>query len=303
MKLSSKIYQALLRIYRSLPFQRTVALLLRALPLNLDRYYRDLHFRGIFSVKTKSGSFRLMHLGTSIENELFWKGLENALEDDTVWFWEEYCKISRTIIDIGSNTGVYSFLAKTENPSAEVYAFEPSRKIYEPLIKNNELNGGKVICEQIAISNSNKLQTFYDLDSLEFPTSGSLDSNKLKTLIQGRTDISEYEVPCMTFDEFITKRKITRIDLMKIDVELHEPAVFEGFKKLQEFRPTIIVEVLNQEVGDKISENSDLTGYGIYWLKAPFKVEKLDSIKAHPKYRNILLLPKENELPANTQVI
>lgn len=231
MKLSSKVYQALLRVYRSLPFQRTVAHILRALPVNLDRYYRDLHFRGAFSVNTKRGSFRLMHLGTSIENELFWKGLENALEADTVWFWEEYCKISHTIFDIGSNTGVYSFLAKTENPVAEIYAFEPSRKIYEPLTKNNELNGGKVICEQIAISNSNKLQTFYDLDSLEFPTSGSLDSNKLKTLIQGRTDISEYEVPCMTFDKYIIERKIARIDLVKIDVELHEPAVFEGFKK------------------------------------------------------------------------
>lgn len=303
MKLSSAIYQTLLSIYKIIPFQNVSAHLLRSLPINLDRFYPDLHFRGTFTVKTKSSSFKLHHLGTTIENELFWKGLGSTMEDDTIWFWEKTCKTSNVILDIGANTGVYALIAKAENPKAKVIAFEPSMKIYPPLQKNVELNNYDIICEKKAISSSNETQIFYDLDTLEFPTSGSLSSKKLKELEKGRTDISEYEVICKTMDTYIEESELVSIDLIKIDVELHEPAVFEGFKKLQEVRPTIVVEVLNQEVGDKISKASDLTNYEIYWLRAPFEVEKLDSVRAHPEYRNILLLPKEKQLPANTKVI
>lgn len=303
MKLSSAIYQALLKVYRNLPFQSGWAYLLRALPINLDRYYKDLHFRGTFSVKTKNGTFKIHHLETTIENELFWKGLRSSLEDDTIWFWEHACAKSDVILDVGANTGVYALVAKAENPNAKVIAFEPSIKVYPPLSENVKLNKFDVVCEKIAISNSNETQIFYDLDALEFPSSGSLDSRKLKELVEGRTDITEYEVICKTMDEYIEESKLKSLDLLKIDVELHEPAVFEGFKRLQEFRPTIVVEVLNQDVADKIIAVSDLKGYGIYKLVAPYKVEKLGSIIADPKYRNILLLPEEKELPKNTVVI
>lgn len=303
MKLSSAIYQSLLSFYKVLPFQSVWAHLLRTLPINLDRYYRDLHFRGTFKVKTRNSSFKLHHLGTTIENELFWKGLGHTMEDDTVWFWEEAALNASTILDVGANTGVYALMAKAENPRAKVIAFEPSIKIFPPLQDNVKLNAFDIVCEKMALSNSNETQVFYDLDSLEFPTSGSLNSDKLKKLIAGRTDISEYEVVCKTLDAYLTEKKIGSLDLMKIDVELHEPAVFEGFQRLQEFRPTIVVEVLNQEVGDRILALTNLNRYGIYLLVAPYKVKRLSSIIADPKYRNILLLPEEKQLPKNTQII
>lgn len=305
MKLSTAVYRLLLSVYKKLPFQPFWARLLRALPINLDKYYKDLHFHGVFAVKNTEGkkAFKLHHLGTTIENELFWKGLGSTMEDDTVWFWEETCRTSDVILDVGANTGVYALMAKAEKPNATVIAFEPSIKIYPPLQDNVKLNGFDIICEKKAISSSNETQVFYDLDALEFPTSGSLDSKKLKELTEGRTDITEYEVICKTMDTYIEENKLESLDLLKIDVELHEPAVFEGFKRLQEFRPTIVVEVLNQEVGDKITDASNLEGYGIYKLIGPYKVQKMKSIKADPKFRNILLLPEEKELPTNTVVI
>lgn len=302
MKFSSAVYQKFLSMYNVLPFQSSWAHLLRASPINLDRFYKDLHFRGTFSVKTKNSSFKLHHLGTTIENELFWKGLGNSMEEDTIWFWEETCTDSEVIMYIGANTGVYSLIAKTENPSAKVISFEPSVKIYKPLIENMRLNGFNVECERIALSNSNETQIFYDLDTLDFPTSGSLSSKKLKDLVKDRTDISEYEVVCRTFDTYLEEKGIAKIDLIKIDVELHEPAVFEGFNRLQEFRPTIIVEVLNQDVADNISAVSDLTGYDIYKLIAPYRVQKMDSIIADLEFRNVLLLPQEKGLPEKTVV-
>jgi FkbM family methyltransferase len=303
MKLTSAVYQSLLSVYRVLPCQSAFAHVLRSLPINLDRFYKDLHFKGTFKVKTRHSSFRLNHLGTTIENELFWKGLGHTMEDDTVWFWEATCRNSHVIFDVGANTGVYALMAKAENSAAKVIAFEPSIKIYPPLLENVRLNAFDIVCEKMALSNSNETQVFYDLDSLEFPTSGSLNSDKLKKLIAGRTDISEYEVVCKTLDTYLTENHLEKLDLMKIDVELHEPAVFEGFKRLQEFRPTIVVEVLNQDVGDRILAAANLTNYGVYLLVAPYKVKKLETIVADPKYRNVLLLPSEKQLPKNTTII
>ena len=42
---------------------------------------------------------------------------------------------------------------------------------------------------------------------------------------------------------------------MKIDVETHEPEVLEGFNKyLSIYRPILLIEILNNEVGQKVND-------------------------------------------------
>jgi len=303
MKISSKIYQVLLTVYNLAPFQRELAYLLRFLPINLERFYKDLRFNGTFKVTTDSGAFLLNHIGTKIENELFWNGINESHEKDTLWCWLHYSKTENFIFDIGANTGVYSMAAKAQNPHAKVYAFEPSDKMFEPLSQNNKLNGFDVVCEKIAISNSSKSQVFFDLKDPKFSASGSLDSGKEKDRTPNQENIVEYTVKCSTLDEYIESHEIKKVNLIKVDVELHEPAVFEGFKMLQDFRPIIVVEVLTQDVGNKISAACNLSGYDIYKLVAPHQVIKMDSIVADEKYRNFLFLPVEKELPNNTVIL
>ena len=50
-------------------------------------------------------------------------------EKVSLQLWEELCKESEVIFDVGSNTGVYSLLAKSSNPKSKVYAFEPIKRI------------------------------------------------------------------------------------------------------------------------------------------------------------------------------
>ena len=43
--------------------------------------------------------------------------------------------------------------------------------------------------------------------------------------------------------------KITKIDLLKIDVETHEPEVLEGYTKyIHLHKPTMLIEILNDEL-------------------------------------------------------
>ena len=53
-----------------------------------------------------------------------------------------------------------------------------------------------------------------------------------------------------------------RVDLLKIDVEKHEPAVLAGIQRhLAKDRPTLLIEILNREIGAAISKSVDGNGY------------------------------------------
>ncbi|MFT7101634.1 MAG: FkbM family methyltransferase [Bacteroidia bacterium] len=297
MKLSSAIYQTLLLIYKVLPFQSTWAHLLRWFPINLDRFYRDLNFKGTSVVRTKSGNFRINHIGTSIDNQIFWKGLYHSFEEDTIWMWELLCKDSDVILDVGSNTGIYSLLAKTENPNAIVIAFEPSQKIYPELATNVRLNNMDIVLEKIALSDSNDDQVFFDSAVGGFPSSGSLNALKLKDRTSNQDEIWEYKVVCSTLDSYLYDKNITKIDLIKVDIELHEPEFFDGFTQLQSFRPAIIVEILTDDVANKLKAKVDLTNYRLFRLTGFKEMIELSSFSADPNHVNHLLIPKEKTLP------
>ena len=60
-------------------------------------------------------------------------------------------------------------------------------------------------------------------------------------------------VRMVTLENFMRKSNIERVDVMKIDVETFEPQVLEGLGDvLHETKPSMIVEVLNDEVGARL---------------------------------------------------
>jgi hypothetical protein len=54
----------------------------------------------------------------------------------------------------------------------------------------------------------------------------------------------------LRLDDFIKQHNIKGLDLIKIDVESHEPAVLRGMGEyLRKFHPSLIIEIWNNEVG------------------------------------------------------
>lgn len=290
MKLSSFVYQSFIRVYHIIPFQKTVCRLIKLSGIDNNKFYKDLKFDGEFEVKTDDASFKLLsNKSSSIENEIFWKGLGKSWEDDTIWVWMELCKNAETVIDIGANTGVYSLIVKALNPKAKVYAFEPVQRTFSWLKKNIELNGFDVKPEMIALSNINGVQVFYDSPH-EMQTSASLSPDKLKNFSGYKGEIVEYNVTTTTLDNFITQRNIQKVDLIKIDVELHEPEVLEGFiQYMHVFKPSIVVEVLTPEVAEKLNPLVEQSGYKIYHLAGKNKLVEKEKIEALYPYWNYLL--------------
>lgn len=170
----------------------------------------------------------------------------------SIQLWAKLCKHSAIVFDIGANTGLYSLVAKASNPKSKIYAFEPVQRVYDKLRQNIVLNNSDIIAVKMAASDSDGFAKIYDTDNAH-----TLSVAINKNLLPSGTKANEVQVETVTLDSFIEKNNIQKVDAIKIDVETHEPQVLEGFKKhLSYFKPSIIIEILNDEIGRKIMQQT-----------------------------------------------
>lgn len=254
--------KALKVIYQHLPFKRLVFTLLKKLWSPPENIYRHLHFVGAFTAQLGDGrSFQIYHPGYQIENEIFWNGLLQGWEKESLNIWKRLSARSQTILDIGANTGIYALVAKAVNNASQVFAFEPHPLFFNLLQKNDALNDFHITCVPKAVSDKDGTVVLEDY-------TGS---------------VATLTFQCCTLDSFIKANGIQSIDLIKIDVETHEPQVLAGFvEHLTIFKPSILIEILNEDIGNRIWEMVHPLGY-LYFnidergtVRQTTKIEKSD---------------------------
>lgn len=237
--------QLLKTIYHLIPFKQDLFSVIRAFNPP-EKMYQHLHFKGVFNVKTGNmgNFFKIKHYGYQIENELFWKGIK-GYEPVSTKLWLELSKSARTIIDVGANTGVFTLMAASVNKRATIYAFEPVKRVYKKLTDNLALNDFKAVAFPIALSNQSGEIDLYDNEGEEHNYTASLNPKH-------RPEYKGSPVKTMTLDEFCEENAIV-VDLIKIDVERHEPEVIEGFQKhIRKHRPTILIELLDEDLAVRV---------------------------------------------------
>jgi FkbM family methyltransferase len=274
-------------IYLKIPFKKQLFQLIKPLRLPAS-VYKHLYFNDTFEVQVAEKKFKMQHYGFQIENEVFWSGLTNGWEKISIQLWIALCKESNTIIDVGANTGIYALIAKTLHPTAAVYCFEPVHRVFEKLIHNCTLNNYQIACFETALSN-------YDGEAIIFDTASehtySVTVNKNTT--ETGTNTIETKIRTQKLATFIVQNNIQHIDLIKIDVETHEAEVLEGMETyLQQFQPTLLIEILNDEVGKRVQElikNIDYLYFNIDEINKPKKVDRI----CKSNYYNYLICKKE----------
>jgi FkbM family methyltransferase len=130
-----------------------------------------------------------------------------------------------TFVDIGANAGIYSFWAHAcSKGRCRVLAFEPDPEMRRRLAFNLHTNAmANVTVSPCALSDKNGIATFWvnenqrGTNSLETPDAGSLAKRK-KT-----------EVEIRTLVDALAEQHINRVDVLKIDVEGHEPPILRHF--------------------------------------------------------------------------
>jgi FkbM family methyltransferase len=294
MKFTSVLYKYAIGFYKLLPFKKYICLTIKKIGFP-RKFCLDLRFSGIYKVKIQNKKFKLRNYKyTTVENEIFWKGIENGWEKVSLNLWAELSKRSKVIFDIGANTGVFSLVAKTLNPEADVFAFEPSVRVYQKLLENNRINKFNIITEQIALSNIDGTGKFYDVNT-EHQYSASLSENMKQDLVTnwGPNLINEYVVQAKTIKTFIEEKQIGHIDLIKLDVEYHEPEVLEGMGiYLEKFEPTFIIEILTDELAERIETYFRGKRYFYFSIDEESVSQQLSSLKKS-NFHNFLICQEE----------
>ncbi|MBP7808953.1 MAG: FkbM family methyltransferase [Bacteroidia bacterium] len=255
-------------IYDFIPFKKQIFTALKFFWKPKQSVFKHLHFKDVITVPvTDSKNFKVNHFGLCIENEIFWQGLTNGWEKESLKLWIKLCETSETIIDIGANTGIYSLVAKAVNPSSKVYSFEPHPYFFSLFKKNILLNNYDIHAYRKAISNSNGVVEIDDYST----------NNEI------------IKAEAMTLDVFIKQSNIKAIDLIKIDTELHEPKVLEGFSTyLKEFRPTLLIEIIREDIAQKVNEYIKGLGYLNYNIDEKGSIRQTDRIEVSDHFNYLL---------------
>ena len=284
------------QIFQALPFKKQVFQLIRTVYTPPQSVYKHLFFDGKFEVKIdKDHSFYMNQYNThgySIEDDMFWLGLShNNREKQSLDLWQKLSSQSAVIFDIGANTGLFSLISKCVNPQSQVYGFEPIDRTFQKFANNCRVNGYDVHCEPIALSDNTGVSYIYDLP-VENLYSATLNQSFSDNHHEGMGQI-KISIATKTLADYIEENGIKQIDLMKIDVEMHEPEVLEGMKGyLKQFQPTILIEILGDEIGAKVQKLFSGIDYLYFNLDEKTKPKLVPAITKSESY-NYLVCKKE----------
>jgi FkbM family methyltransferase len=173
-------------------------------------------------------------------------------------------------LDVGANLGLMGLhLAKRVGPTGRVHAFEPVPHLQARLRENVAANGfgDRVAVHGEALSDRTGSMTL----TLADPHAANQGTATLTGDAQSGTKV---EVATLTLDDFAARTALTRLDLIKVDIQGAEPLFLAGgAATLRRFRPKLLMEVQPEDLAglgktsrDLLRQLEDL-GYRVHELE------------------------------------
>lgn len=151
---------------------------------------------------------------------------------------------SAVAIDVGANTGWHtSLMSRLVGDGGRVIAIEPNPAVVRRLHENIALNHlGNVDVFPLALSDRDEIAAFHE--SIEDPGQAHLVGTG------ERACENTTRVETRRLDRIVEDCGLTRLDLIKIDVEGYEWPVFRGAERtIDKFKPHIIFEFSAESAG------------------------------------------------------
>lgn len=234
---------------------------------------------------SRSGVNWELDLSEGIDFSIYLLG---AFERSTASALEQLAVPGATVFDIGANIGAHTLpMARKVGSAGRVFAFEPTTFAFGKLQKNLSLNRdleGRVHANQMLLTDNPGASIKKEIYS-SWPLSGRDNlhpkhGGQLSTTTGARSE---------TLDAFVEREGISKLDLIKIDVDGNEyPVLHGGAAALARLRPTILLELspyVHAEEGNSFGALVDLlksVGYSLEEVgsgrKLPMSVPELERL-------------------------
>lgn len=206
------------RIYRATPF--------RSLREQYFRLFLRL-VRGRRVVRRVEGMTFDLDLGEMIDVGLFLQQYER----DVVAVVERVTEPGWTVLDIGANIGAHTLrFSRLVGTTGRVFAFEPMDYAFSKLSRNLLLNeAGNTRAFKLALSDHNA-----DACPVDFRSSWATSGER-------RRETSSVDL--RKLDDWFLEHRLSRLDLIKLDVDGHEWQVLKGgLMSIERYRPILLIE-------------------------------------------------------------
>lgn len=218
----------------------------------IPKIFESLRFKAPFRVKVpeyKTHFYLHNQQDLHRETDLFWRGVFTGYESLSLRIWAHVCSKGEAVLDVGANSGIFTMLARSVHSDLTVVAFEPIPYNLNILKANARINNYRIDLVEKAISNqSGACQMFVKPDTVNYMTSVNLNREQ-------ESETEEMTIPTISIDEYAATAGINRIDIIKLDVEGHEPQALQGaLTIIERDLPSMLVEVLSDEDGKQIQE-------------------------------------------------
>jgi FkbM family methyltransferase len=213
-------------------------------------------------------------------------------EGDLRFLWR-ILGTGQTFLDIGAYHGIYSVVAgERVGRGGRVIAFEPSPRERHRLglhLRWNRIRWAKI--EPYAVGSQASLASFFQV------VAGDPTRNGLKPPATDDS-VAKITVNTVSLDQYMKETGLSRVDVMKLDVEGGEMEALRGAEKLfHTFRPVLICELLDETTrvwGYNACEIvSLLKGAGYQW----FECRKDGTLTPHEALDNYLVVKNYVALP------
>lgn len=171
--------------------------------------------------------------------------LTGYYEPNEFYMLNTILKPGMTFLDVGANMGLYTlFAARKVTERGVVLAIEPSSREFQRLKKNVEANSLRnVRLLQVAVAN---WQSEADLLIAMQERSGH---NTLGTFGYNTQLESKEHVQVERLDDVIRREGLTRLDVVKMDIEGAELLALQGAAQtLTRFRPIVLLELSDRSL-------------------------------------------------------
>jgi FkbM family methyltransferase len=207
-------------------------------------------------------------------------------EPSSVRFIKQALRAGMTCIDAGAQTGFFTcVMASAVGETGTVHAFEPMPASYELLLKNVQENGfgRRVRTYQRACSNAATEIVASDVGTMY--VAGTVPGCRPVSMTAVRLDEVVHE----------------SVNLIKLDVEGHEPAALEGMRRLIARSHPVIVAECNEYLLERCSNMSgreyiallNSYGYQVFDVNDLSVAVTPESPRPHLRIFDVVALPRE----------